>query len=127
MARALTTALGFFLAAGCAAVGRPAPDMSPSAAAVEPPPAEAAFLAEDIKEKTIADLDALLGAPDLARVEGEGEFRRYMLKECALLVILYPDENGVKRAASVEAGALMVGAEKPDLDRCLAFGRAEPA
>lgn len=114
------------LASGCATVGAPAP-VAPSDAAAEPAPAEPAFLAADIKGRRVAELDALLGVPDLARVEGEGEFRRYMLRECALLIILYPDEGGVKRAASVEAGALKVGGEKPDLDRCLAFGRAEPA
>lgn len=90
-------------------------------------PEKPVFLMADIAGKEAADLDALLGAPDLARSEGAGEFRRYRLAECALLVILYPDEEGVKRAASVDTGALKSGEEKPDVDRCLAHGKAKPS
>ena len=86
-------------------------------------PQEPVYLLTDIAGKEAADLDALLGAPDLTRSEGEGEFRRYSLASCALLVILYPDEKGVKRAANVAAGALNSGEGKPDLDLCLAGGR----
>ncbi|MEQ1932173.1 MAG: hypothetical protein ABL957_16795 [Parvularculaceae bacterium] len=84
---------------------------------------EPIFLLTDIAGKEAADLDALLGEPEMTRSEGRGEFRRYGLASCALFVILYPDENGVKRAASVNAGALKSGEEKPDLDLCLAHGR----
>ena len=83
------------------------------------------FRLSDIAGKEVADLDALLGAPDLTRSEGEGEFRRYSLAGCALLVILYPDEKGSRRAASVTAGALNSGEGKPDLDLCLARGKAK--
>lgn len=82
------------------------------------------FRSSDIDGKSAADLDALLGAADLARVEGEGEFRRYALAQCSLLIILYPDEKGVRRASSVSAGALGSADAPPDLDACLAAGRA---
>lgn len=86
-------------------------------------PEKPVFREADIAGKEAADLDALLGAPDLTRSEGAGEFRRYRLADCALLVILYPDEKGVKRAASVDAGALRAGEGKPDVDLCLARGK----
>lgn len=86
-------------------------------------PEKPVFRMADIAGKEAAEIDALLGAPDLTRSEGEGEFRRYALAECALLIVLYPDESGVKRAATLNAGALKSGAEKPDIDRCLARGK----
>ncbi|MEZ5892766.1 MAG: hypothetical protein R3C58_06435 [Parvularculaceae bacterium] len=86
-------------------------------------PAKPVFALSQISGKDGKVLDALLGAPDLARKEGEGEFRRYALARCSLMIVLYPDESGVKRAASIDAGALKSGDEKPDLDACLAGGK----
>ncbi len=112
--------------AGCTTIeGRGAAPTAPTA--VQEAPSTPAFRAGDLEGKDGADLDAALGAPDLTRVEGPGEFRRYTLAECALIIILYPDDQGVKRAARLDAGALLAGEEKPDLDRCLARGKAEPA
>lgn len=104
--------------AACATQGGARLDAaSPDAAA---PPQ---FHAADIAGKTGEDLDRLLGAPALTRVEGAGEFRRYALTDCALLVVLYPDDKGEKRAASLSAGALKSGDAAPDLDLCLARGK----
>ncbi|MGD9800612.1 MAG: hypothetical protein AB7F91_05145 [Parvularculaceae bacterium] len=86
---------------------------------------EPAFILADLADKSADEIDGVLGAPDLVRIEGAGEFRRYALADCALIIILYPDDAGVKRAKRLEAGALTSGAEKPDLDRCLARGKAE--
>lgn len=124
MLRALACLSGSLALAACATAGgagegRPAPGGEGDF------PETPAFLIADIAGKEAADLDALLGAPDLARSEGAGEFRRYRLAECALLVILYPDEKGVKRAANIDAGALKSGEAKPDIDRCLARGKAK--
>ncbi|MCB2112200.1 MAG: hypothetical protein R3C42_02055 [Parvularculaceae bacterium] len=88
-------------------------------------PVKPAYLAAEIAGKTGDEIDTALGAPDLIRVEGAGEFRRYGLAECALIIVLYPDESGVRRARHLEAGALKSGEAKPDLDRCLARGRAQ--
>lgn len=112
------------LAAACASVAGTKTPAAEAAAHREAAPGKPAFLAADIAGKSGAELDALLGRPDLKRVEGAGEFRRYAFAECALIVILYPDDQGVARAGKLDAGALVSGAEKPDLDRCLAFGRA---
>ena len=111
------------LAAGCATAGT----SEQSAAGAGGAPGAPAFRVADFDQKDGAALDALLGAPDLTRVEGAGEFRRYTLADCALIVILYPDDAGVKRAARLDAGALTSGGERPDLDACLARGKgAEP-
>lgn len=113
------------LAAGCATAGTSEQSAGGSgeAGALREP----AFRVADFDQKDGAALDALLGAPDLTRVEGAGEFRRYMLADCALIIILYPDDAGVKRAARLDAGALTSGGDRPDLDACLARGKgAEP-
>lgn len=112
-------------AAGCATTG--GPDASAADAGKDGALLDPAFRAADFDRKDGAALDALLGAPDLTRVEGDGEFRRYTLADCALIIILYPDDAGVKRAARLDAGALTSGGPHPDLDACLARGkRADP-
>jgi hypothetical protein len=112
------------IASGCATVDSGAPAAA-TPSVTKDLPSKPAFRAAEIEGKTADDLDALLGAPDLLRIEGAGEFRRYMLADCALLVILYPDEKGIKRAAEIDAGALRSGEEKPNLDVCLARGKAK--
>lgn len=105
-------------AAGCATTEASAPRASAKA------PAVPAFLAADLENATAEEIDEKLGAPALTRVEGAGEFRRYTLARCALIVILYPDDKGARRAATLHAGALVSGDETPDLDECLAAGKA---
>lgn len=124
--RAIFSTAALLLAAGCATTGAPT---AGSSAEKRPPGAagagkgEPAFRLADFEGRDGAALDALLGEPALVRREGEGEFRRYMLDECALLVILYPDDNGERRVARLDAGALVSGAARPDLERCLAAGK----
>jgi hypothetical protein len=88
-------------------------------------PSKPMFRLADISGKEAADIDGLLGAPELTRSEGKGEFRRYRLDGCSLLVILYPDDKGDSRATKIDAAALKSGEEKPDLDLCLARGRQQ--
>ena len=97
---------------------------TPVTAAIEPPaPAAPVFLLSDILGADAQAIDALLGDPALVRREGAGEFRRYGLKTCSLIVILYPDETAAApRAAHVEATALHADEEKPDPEACLAGG-----
>ncbi len=114
----------FSLAAGACATTATAPDSAPRAQGKKTPAAPA-FLAADLQAMSIAELDAALGAPALTRVEGAGEFRRYTLAECALMIILYPDEKGERRVARLDAGALVSGVAPPDLGQCLAVGVAE--
>ncbi len=121
MLRAIAFLMLGALMAGCATTGG-APASQTGAAA----PGNASspqYALSDIEGKTAAELDQLLGAPALARSEGSGEFRRYTLTQCALLVVLFPGEDGVKRAAKVDAGALKSDEEKPELKQCLAAGK----
>ena len=111
--------LAFISLAACASGGDTPPPTIVSAPAA---PAEPAYLRSDIDGASAAALDALFGDPGLIRKEGDGEFRRYQLAECALLVILYPDETGTPRTAHMEATALSSDREKPNLDACLAAG-----
>ena len=93
-------------------------------AAPAPPvePAAPVYVVSDIMGESADAVDVLLGAPALTRKEGTGEYRRYSLTECALIVILYPDDTGAARAAHIEATALTSGREKPSVDACLAAG-----
>ncbi len=106
------------LSAACATVDRPQP--KPAAAPAEP--AAPVYVMGDLLGADAAAVDALLGAPSLTRREGAGEYRRYPLSTCTLVIILYPDDNGAPQVAHVDATALKSGAEKPDLEGCLAAG-----
>lgn len=106
---------------GCASVGGATGGAQDAARATSKP----MFVASDIAGKAGADIDTLLGAPDLMRIEGAGEFRRYSLAECALIIILYPDDKGTRRATQIAASALNAGESKPDLDQCLARGKSD--
>lgn len=99
-----------------------APQGAPADIAAPSPPADPVYQTDDILGAPPGALDALLGAPALVRREGKGEYRRYQLRECALIVLLYPDEVGAVRAAHLDASALASGAAKPDLEACLAAG-----
>jgi hypothetical protein len=124
MLKNLAALSGILAIAGCATAGAGSPGGAAPAkragGATKP-----VFLAADMSGKSGDELDALLGAPDLMRIEGTGEFRRYALQRCSLIVILYPDEKGMKRAAHLDAASLKTGDEKPDLDACLAGGKGE--
>lgn len=123
MSRLLWCFAGLLVLAGCAtAVGEKRAQETVPLNGPAPAPA---FLASDFVGKAGAELDALLGEADLTRIEGAGEYRNYRLADCALIVILYPDESGVKRVRSIDAGALISGEPAPDLDGCLAQGKAK--
>lgn len=118
MSRILPFLAVSLLAAGCATTAAPPRPADGKA------PGKPAFLASEFENATAAEIDGKLGAPALTRVEGSGEFRRYALARCALIVILYPDDKGVRRAAALHAGALVSGEAAPALDECLAAGKA---
>ena len=123
--RRLALLAGVLGAASCAG-GPPSPaaiDAAPTA------PAAPVYTLDDILGENADVIDALLGQPALVRREGAGEFRRYALKTCSLIVILYPDETATglaslkaPLAAHVEATALHAGDDKPDPAACLAQG-----
>lgn len=104
-------------AAACATTAEtPADRVGPAA------PTTPAYVLSDILDAPAAAVDALLGPPALTRREGAGEYRRYGLSACTLIVILYPDDAGVARARHVDAAALNADEDKPDLAACLAAG-----
>jgi len=114
---ALAACIGLVLPAACAtapAADAPAPQASRQA------PLRPAINPDDILGKRPDALDQLLGAPSLTRREGQGEFRRYAMGECTLIVILYPDEDGAPRVAHLDAAAQTSGAAKPAVEDCLA-------
>lgn len=120
MSRLLVLAAAGLAAAGCATTAAPR-----SADGAPKPAGKPAFVAAQFENATAAEIDGKLGAPALTRIEGTGEFRRYMLTRCALIVILYPDDKGERRAATLHAGALVSGEEAPTVADCLAAGKAE--
>lgn len=85
-------------------------------------PSVPVYQVQDILNAKSSDIDALLGPPALTRREGEGEFRRYTLKQCELIVVLYPDDDGARRATHIDTGAQHSGSAKPALAECLAAG-----
>ena len=107
----------FSLAAACATA--PAPVAAPGA---DDAPAAPVYVLSDLLGANAGKVDDMLGAPSLTRSEGAGEYRRYALTTCTLIVILYPDETGVAKVAHVDATATHSAGEKPDLNACLAAG-----
>lgn len=118
---AIAAPLFLFALAGCATTGPSGPSPQPARGGAPDAPA---FTRADIFGLSAADLDGLFGPAALVRREGKGEFRRYGLADCALIVILYPDETGEAVAGHVDAAATTAGADAPDLDQCLAKGLA---
>lgn len=115
------------LAAACATTGPAETATASKPAAKASAPAKPAFRQADILGRDAKSLDALLGAPALVRTEGAGEFRRYALAQCSLIVILYTNEQGQFSAGHLDAAAKLASEEKPDLDLCLAGGLAAKA
>lgn len=114
----LSAAAVALASAACATA--PAPEAAPVAAPAAP--AAPVYRLGDFLGAEPAALDALLGAPSLTRREGAGEYRRYPLSTCTLILILYPDDTGAPYVAHVDATAIQSGGEKPDLEKCLAAG-----
>ena len=85
-------------------------------------PAAPVYTLDQIEGASAQRLDGLLGEPSLTRREGDGEYRRYALTSCTLIVILYPDEIGNSKVAHVDATATTSSTQKPDLADCLAAG-----
>lgn len=107
------------LAGACATAPERAAETPKSPAAA---PAAPVYRLADIQGLGASAVDALLGEPALTRREGTGEYRRYALTTCTLIVILYPDETGIEKVAHVDATATSSAGDKPDLDACLAAG-----
>ena len=108
------------LTAACA-TGAPGP-VDQTAINETPQNAEPAFVLEDVMGQSAMTIDDLLGEAALVRREGPGEFRRYVLAQCNLIVIFYPNDAETLNAAHIDAAAKTSEEDKPDLDECLAAG-----
>ena len=117
-AERIVACLVLFFSAACAT----APEAPQKTVKTPVAPAAPVFLRADLEGANIRKLNDLLGEPALTRREGNGEYRRYALTACTLIVILYPDELGVAKVAHMDATATSSNVEKPDLDTCLATG-----
>ena len=111
----------YLAAAGCATTGG---DHGAATANALRGAGKPALVQADLLGAPARALDDLLGRPALVRREGPGEFRRYAFEACALIVILYPDEQGALAARSLAAAAKTSGEPTPDLDLCLGQGPA---
>lgn len=67
-----------------------------------------------------ARLKGVLGAPHLARDEGQGSMWTYRLKSCALHVFLARDTSGALKVKAGAAGPLIRGGATPTVDACVA-------
>ncbi|MEM9704473.1 MAG: hypothetical protein AAF850_00195 [Pseudomonadota bacterium] len=122
--RAMLAGLSFLTAvAGCASTK---PDAPSGQAPVIAAPKKPVFTLADVIGRRTDELDEKFGTPALIRREGPGEFRRYTLAGCALIVITYPSENGERRASHVSASALQSTEASPSPEACLARGLAQP-
>ncbi|MEM8987816.1 MAG: hypothetical protein AAGC95_13955 [Pseudomonadota bacterium] len=108
-----------FALAACATDPQTPPAAGPDAASA---PSRPAIKASALMGARPQALSQLLGAPSLTRREGPGEFRRYAMAGCTLIVILYPDEKGDTRVVHLDAAAKNAGGAKPDVGECLAAG-----
>ncbi|WDI32751.1 hypothetical protein PUV54_06015 [Hyphococcus flavus] len=113
--------IGGLMLAAAACASSPEPDET---VVVPPPlePAEPVYVLGDILGADVDTVEAMFGAPALSRREGDGEYRRYAMSTCSLILILYPDEMGKPQVAHVDTTALGTSDEKPDLEECLAAG-----
>lgn len=64
-------------------------------------------------------IDALIGGPDLARSEGDGELRIYRSATCILHVFAYP-RAGVRQVTHIEARTTEGQIAGAEADACLA-------
>ena len=125
------------LAAGLTACATPLPEprepvVMPDPVATRPPAApllpEAPALPqvvlipgpspESFVGQPVADIEAVIGLPDLVRREGGAEFRRYDLTEdCRAYVVALPEGGTV---LSVDTGARVQGMRAPAFEDCTA-------
>ena len=125
VSRMSIAALFSSLCAACASGGGASTSANAPQAAIAP--TAPVFVLSDVMGKSAEALDAQFGAPALTRREGEGEFRRYDLKECGLIVILFPEPENTPKAVHVDATAKSSAEAKPVVDACLAAGLGDDA
>jgi len=76
---------------------------------------------------TQAEVEALFGAPDIARQDGAGAALTYRYEQCALLMLFTADGRNVMRLAQAHPSARRGGAAAPSLAQCAAEADARGA
>jgi hypothetical protein len=116
------------LMGACATTAPAASTSATSTAAVAPAaPSRAAQLlasAGGANAASRADLDRVLGVPDIERREGAGVALTYRLASCALLLLLTADGRNEMRLAEAHASARRAGEQAPSLEQCAAEATA---
>jgi len=107
---ALATLLALTACAGARAPGpaerQTAPPQARTVTApanrISPAPSAPKLRISDLVGRTPAQIDTLIGIPDLVRREGDGEVRIHRSNACVLHVFAYP-RGGVPQATHIEA------------------------
>ena len=119
-----TTIVALFAAAlsACATTDTPQASAKSEPGDLQAAILEPVFTRDDVMSKTASELDATFGEPALVRREGKGEFRRYDLDRCGLIVILLADASGQMATSHIEAAAKTSADAAPEVDHCLSGG-----
>lgn len=97
-----------------------APSATPAAPAAAPSSraAQVLSLAGRPNAPTQAEVERVLGRPDLARQDGAGAALTYRLDTCALLLLFTADAHNTMRLNEVHPSARHAGPEAPSVDQC---------
>lgn len=127
MQRIVMISLALALAA-CATAPAAAPQPSrPQTEAPAPQASRAAQLlaaAGRADAPTQAEVQRLIGAPDIVRRDGVGASLTYRLETCALLLLFTADARNEMRLAQAHPSARQAGRPAPSLEQCAAEATA---
>lgn len=73
---------------------------------------------------TQAQIESVLGAPDIMRQDGAGAALTYRYGQCALLLLFVADGRNTMRLAEANPGPRRTGAAAPSLAQCAAEASA---
>lgn len=120
---AALAALAACATAPASAPQTPAAVSTPNAAA----PSRALLLlqaAGGAEAPTQAQIESVLGAPDIMRQDGAGAALTYRYEQCALLLLFVADGRNTMRLAEANPGPRRSGAAAPSLAQCAAEASA---
>lgn len=120
----LTAFVAALALTACATAPASAPSSAPTATAPNPAATSRAaqLLASAGRQDapTQAEIERVLGAPDITRREGAGAALTYRLENCALLLLFASDQRNTMRLAEAHPSARRAGEAAPSLDQCAA-------
>lgn len=116
--------------AACATTAPPPAPVSTVSQGQAAAPSRALRLLENAggaRAPTQAEVERLLGAPDIARQDGAGAVLTYRYQQCALLLLFTADAQNALRLAQAHPGPRVTGAPAPSLAQCAAEADARGA